>query len=525
MMAEIFKREAANAPIDFSGERLTSAISGQIAVEHYHRYFLARDFCANLDVLDIAAGEGYGSAILAQVARSVVGVEIDATVVEAAKAEFNRPNLRYIQGDARAIPLPDASIDVAVSFETFEHFAEHEDFLAELRRVLRPNGLVIISTPDRDIYSGPGIPPNPFHVKEVNRPEFESALRAYFGNVRIARQRALIGSFVEGDQESVSTRHFEARDGDQIEAGETMERAPYLIGLASDAALPPLPRSLYVYRNDIDMDLRARQAAQADLQAARADLQAAQADLQHVEQQHVATMERATELHRTTKELEMRLAAAIVASDSMRQELERLRASLSWRASAPLRHVMTRYPGFGRRLRQVAKLVYWTATGQLPQRLADRRQALASKTAREVPKSRASLEDLKKQAVDTATSDLIDFLNSGARISFPPHENPEISVLIVVWNKAYFTLRCLRALQSVSSKIEVILVDNASTDETTDMLSRVDGIRVIVNDANEGFLTATNRAAHAARGQAFLLLNNDAFVRPGTIEAAFATLN
>jgi GT2 family glycosyltransferase len=79
-------------------------------------------------------------------------------------------------------------------------------------------------------------------------------------------------------------------------------------------------------------------------------------------------------------------------------------------------------------------------------------------------------------------------------------------------------------LQSVSSKIEIILVDNASTDETTDMLSRIDGIHVIVSDVNEGFLTATNRAADVARGRAFLLLNNDAFVRPGAIEAAFATL-
>lgn len=604
-MVETFKREAAATPMDFSGERLTSAISGEVAVEHYHRYFLARDFCDGLDVLDIAAGEGYGSAILAQVARSVVGVEIDPAVVDAANTEFVRSNLRYIQGDARAIPLPDASIDVAVSFETFEHFGEHELFLAELRRVLRPNGLLIISTPDRDIYSGPDIPPNPFHVREVNRPEFESALSAHFGNVRIASQRSLVGSFIEGDQEGLPTRHFEARGGDQIEAGETMARAPYLIAFASEAALPSPPRSLYVYRSDFEMDAQARQLiAQAQLQ--NQQLHAATTTL---EAELQATLGREAELHRTAKELETQLAAAVAAFGSVQQELERLRASLSWRATAPLRSIMTRYPGLARRLRQGAKLAYWTVTGQLPrrlrasiayrtsppsadiaapvseleglspahdrlaaslsgragstfwqvkgpiraalakrptiqrlarrtakvlwwtvtlqlpQRLADRRRVLASQTARKVPKSRTNSQDLKKQAVDIATRDLTDFLNSDEIIAFPSYEKPEISILIVVWNKAYFTLRCLRALHSVSSKIEIVLVDNASTDETTDMLSRIDGIHVIVSDVNEGFLTATNRAAGVARGQAYLLLNNDAFVRPGAIEAAFATLN
>ena len=104
-------------------------------------------------MLDVASGEGYGTALLAQVAGSAVGVEIDPDTVTAARAEFQRPNLRYEQGDARALPVPDDSIDVVVSFETLEHLAEHDVFLSELRRVLRLDGLLIISTPDRDAYS------------------------------------------------------------------------------------------------------------------------------------------------------------------------------------------------------------------------------------------------------------------------------------------------------------------------------------------------------------------------------------
>ena len=72
-MGELIRREAAATPLDFSGERLTAATSGQVEIEHYHRYFLAREFCRGKDVLDVAAGEGYGTALLAQVARSAVG--------------------------------------------------------------------------------------------------------------------------------------------------------------------------------------------------------------------------------------------------------------------------------------------------------------------------------------------------------------------------------------------------------------------------------------------------------------------
>ena len=197
-MGELIRYEVAAAPLAFSGERLTGAISGQIEIEHYHRYLLARDFCRGRDVLDVASGEGYGSALLAQVARGVVGIEIDAAVVAAAAAEFSRPNLRFEQGDAQALNLPDASIDVAVSFETLEHLAEQDVFLSELKRVLRPDGLLLISTPDRDAYSPIGSAPNPYHVLELTRGEFEALLARHFAHAAIAAQRAVIGSVIVG---------------------------------------------------------------------------------------------------------------------------------------------------------------------------------------------------------------------------------------------------------------------------------------------------------------------------------------
>ncbi|WP_051356372.1 class I SAM-dependent methyltransferase [Azorhizobium doebereinerae] len=275
-MAELIHREAAAQPQDFSGERLTASISGQVEIEHYHRYLLAREFCRDKDVIDVAAGEGYGSALLSQVARSVVGVEIDAETVAAARREFARPNLRYEQGDARAIPLPDASVDVAVSFETLEHIAEHDQFLSELHRVLRPGGLLIISTPDKDIYSPPGAPPNPFHVLELTRPEFEGLLRRHFAHAAFAAQRALIGSVIIGPGDDAPVRAYERRDAATIEGSGHLAGAPYLVGFVSDAPLPPLPNSVFVYRSDIDTDPQVRREAELGWRAAEARAVAAE---------------------------------------------------------------------------------------------------------------------------------------------------------------------------------------------------------------------------------------------------------
>ncbi len=301
-MGELIRREAAVAPLAFSGERLTAAVSGQVEIEHYHRYLLAREFCRGRDVLDVAAGEGYGTALLAQVARSAVGVEIDEGAVEAARAEFDRPNLRFELGDARALPLPDASVDVAVTFETLEHLAEQDVFVAELRRVLRPGGLLIISTPDRDAYSPAGAPPNPYHVLELTQSEFKALLGRHFARSVVAGQRALIGSVILGGGEDAPVRSYERRSETVIEGSERLSRAPYLLAFASDAALPPLPNSVYIYRADLDTDPRvrreaelARLAAEGATALAIARAEAAESHAAAAEQQVVAAVARAAE--------------------------------------------------------------------------------------------------------------------------------------------------------------------------------------------------------------------------------------
>ena len=122
--------------------------------EHVARYRFAKEFVRGKRVLDIACGEGYGAAGLARAgARSVVGIDVSADVCDHARRKYG---LDARAGDAQAIPLPDRSIDVIVSFETIEHVDQPGVFLGECARVLVPDGMLIVSTPNRPVYSGEG---------------------------------------------------------------------------------------------------------------------------------------------------------------------------------------------------------------------------------------------------------------------------------------------------------------------------------------------------------------------------------
>ena len=141
------------ADLEFTGERYMPSIGGNILLEHMHRYHLAKRYVSGKTVLDIASGEGFGSSVLAQSAERVIGVDISPQTVAHAAATYPRVNLTFEVGSASAIPLRDQSVDVVVSFETIEHVAEHEQMMSEIRRVLKPGGTLIISTPEKANYS------------------------------------------------------------------------------------------------------------------------------------------------------------------------------------------------------------------------------------------------------------------------------------------------------------------------------------------------------------------------------------
>lgn len=206
--------------------------------------------------------------------------------------------------------------------------------------------------------------------------------------------------------------------------------------------------------------------------------------------------------------------------DQLRRELDAILSSTFWRRTDPWRRRLAARPRLRRFLLRSAKFLWWSVTFQLPRRIRQRQAIMrASHVATATP-------DAKQQFTAAARADLSAFLASGGRLSFPVAEKPDISAVIVVWNSAHLTLRCLRALQAAKGpSLEIVIFDNGSSDETAALLDRTDGIRIIRSKDNLGFLLGSNRGAEVATGRAILLLNSDAFVRPDTLANALHTLD
>ncbi len=229
--------------LKWTGERLVTSVEDETATEHLHRYMLAMKYCHGLVVVDIACGEGYGSAFLASVASSVIGVDIDSEAVKFASKKYIKSNLEYIVGTCSAIPVDSGSVDVLVSFETLEHHDQHVEMMLEVKRVLKPNGLLIISSPDKTYYSDQRNFKNAFHVKELTSHQFEDLLRSHFKNTFFANQRVMYGSLVIPN---VNTNvQFELYGGDYSKMNILSIEPFYNIAFASDGLLPEMGSSFF----------------------------------------------------------------------------------------------------------------------------------------------------------------------------------------------------------------------------------------------------------------------------------------
>jgi 2-polyprenyl-3-methyl-5-hydroxy-6-metoxy-1,4-benzoquinol methylase len=187
----------------WTGERLETFIYNRIAIEHLHRYAITNNYIKDKVVLDIASGEGYGTSLMSKIASFVYGVDIDEESISQAKLKYKKENVEFLRGSTSAIPLKDNSVDVVVSFETIEHHDEHENMMQEIKRVLKPRGTLIISTPDKLHYSETRNLINEFHVKELYKDEFCNLIGKYFNHFQLLSQTHCNGnSIIRDDKDS-----------------------------------------------------------------------------------------------------------------------------------------------------------------------------------------------------------------------------------------------------------------------------------------------------------------------------------
>lgn len=160
--------------------------SGIIAI-YLKRYDFAHEFVAGKRVLGVACGVGYGTHYLAEAAHFVVGADIDTSAIHYAIHRYGEAaNLAFMQTDAGKLPFATSGFDVVCSFETIEHLPDVESYLKEVRRVLAPGGIFLLSTPAarRTTHS----PANPHHLQEWTSADFRSLLAEYFPSVTMYSQ-------------------------------------------------------------------------------------------------------------------------------------------------------------------------------------------------------------------------------------------------------------------------------------------------------------------------------------------------
>jgi 2-polyprenyl-3-methyl-5-hydroxy-6-metoxy-1,4-benzoquinol methylase len=161
-----------------------------IVAHHLARYGFAKKFVKKNDlVLDAACGSGYGSAILAKRAKKVYGIDNSKKTILLAKLRYGKENISFLQMDCLNLNFKRNMFDKVISLETLEHLKDPEKFLGEVKKVLKKDGLFIVSTPNgKDNKDEFALPDNPWHFKDYSVEEFKRLLREYFRKVDIYSQ-------------------------------------------------------------------------------------------------------------------------------------------------------------------------------------------------------------------------------------------------------------------------------------------------------------------------------------------------
>jgi SAM-dependent methyltransferase len=295
--------------LPWTGERLVTSHVGDTAVEHLHRYAFAREFAEENDVLDIACGEGYGSFLLGDVAKSVIGVDMSPEVVDHARARYGDcKRLSFSVGTCSNIPLDTASVDLVVSFETLEHHDEHLEMFREVKRVLRPGGTLIISTPDRLNCTILPKNYNPYHVRELFKEDFSKLLSEVFTHVYLFEQRICHASVLtpQAGHAIAEFRHYQG-DFRRLFHTKGISKPLFNIGVATDREFPP-PLNMSLFEGmeiptEVEKHLNEAVRVNAELNSKLSERDHL---LAHLEQVHLAEVARIHERYqREAAELDL----------------------------------------------------------------------------------------------------------------------------------------------------------------------------------------------------------------------------
>lgn len=168
----------------YTGERILPETMFNVT---YQQSLVAYEFAAKYaegkTVLDVASGEGYGTSVLGKTALQAVGLDLHKGAVDEAQKNYGTQNVRFIQGDLLTAPeiLKGEQFDVVCCFQTIEHVEDHDAFLESLTAVTKPGGLILVSTPNTNVFHSF----NPYHVHELGYEEIRDLFSRNYKNFTI----------------------------------------------------------------------------------------------------------------------------------------------------------------------------------------------------------------------------------------------------------------------------------------------------------------------------------------------------
>jgi SAM-dependent methyltransferase len=242
-----------------AAEHLANDPSSELWGEHRSRYRFAARFAAGRRILDVASGAGFGLQMLREASGYPIGLDYDADALR--EVRRLEPDAALVHGDATRLPLGTASIDLVVSFETLEHVPDAGAMIKEIRRVLKPGGRLVLSTPNRAFGPPERHTGNPFHIKEFTAAELHALLSEAFKDVQ------LYGQVPDENYRYVPFLMIESQREPAAIVWKLLVRLPY--ALKNRLAMALAGRPFYPGEEDYCFDPDGAEAAHALVAVAR----------------------------------------------------------------------------------------------------------------------------------------------------------------------------------------------------------------------------------------------------------------
>lgn len=497
--------------LEWTGERYLpyadpELVGAEIHYEHLHRYAFARGFAKNKKALDLASGEGYGSFMLSEDAKEVVGVEINKRAVEHASAKYQRENLNFIQGSILDIPIDGENVfDLVVCFEAMEHVEDHRKLLSEIKRLLKSDGVLIISTPNKITYSDIKKYTNPFHINELYFEDFKEILSQYFSNVSTFGQRVYVGSHIwlsDPDASTISNEILVKNNGSGFIFSEDAQKSPlYFIAIASDIKLN---KNFNMNSNLVDTSNTAQ-------------------NLMHIKRSK--EMERfQQEVKGLQQEIE-ELQQEVINRDEW---IDGVKRSVIWKTTMCFHgHFIERYLPQDTRRREIYNLGINGGRTIINDGFDAFLKALTFKIRQKIPFELLVRLDQISYKIESI-SNLSNEKNQVKNLN----DFPKIDIIIPVYNHASYLEACIdSAINQTYSNINIIIVDDCSPDplvkEKLIKYNNFDKIKILLNNENKGISETLNKAIANSSGDYLAFLDCDDMIAPNAIEKAadFIKLN